>query len=481
MSLNYSDTNLEKENNSILLLVWVYLIGLIAYGIFGFYQLVVANPEVAEVLSELFNLGQDFLSDNWKFIMFTIMVIFAIIILIAIIQIYLLSYIGAELVVAIVFGFPALLIISGVLFLDSGGTFLLIIGGILGIIVYVFRHQLIFGAKFFEFSTEVVTQNFNTLIPMIGVAIANVIFGFMYFGAASYTYFVFYDPESNTVSSIALSLVSLAYIVGQSMIRYFAEAINVSIFYRWYRDIPQRSVSDGLRDVKQVKTTVLAFGALIGFVTWLRRVIRDAKRSTQGRGGGLAIAMMAVRSVLFLSDFMLRIFEFLTYYTLPVIVIEKKSLSESVQRSGNIVSRTLGKVIGGNIGMGIASFFYNFINFLALILIGFYFGYNYTYDQLLAGSTVDEDSARMGLAVLMAIIFLIFGYYPLSILFTPIRTAFSTLLFIYFADRQDGKQAPNKISPELQEHLNGITAKEEFTEAENQSTMKYDDIYKSNY
>ena len=95
------------------------------------------------------------------------MMIFSAVILISIIQIYLLSYIGAELVVAIVFGIPAIMIVFGLLFLNSGGTFLLIIGGVIGLIAYFFRRQLIFGAKFFEFSTEVVTQNFQTLIPMI--------------------------------------------------------------------------------------------------------------------------------------------------------------------------------------------------------------------------------------------------------------------------------------------------------------------------
>ncbi|MCE7737445.1 MAG: CTL/SLC44 family protein [Candidatus Heimdallarchaeota archaeon] len=481
MSLTYSEDSQHDENNFILVVVWFYLIALVAYGAYGFYQLVFADPEVGEAISDLFNIGQDFFSENWRFIIFTIFSIFAVIILLAVIQIYLLSYIGAELVVGIVFGFPTIMIVLGLIFIDSGGLILLIIGGIFGLIAYFFRKQLIFGAKFFEFSTEVVVQNFKTLIPMIGVAMLNMLLGFMYFGAASYTYFIFYDPNSDTVSQVALSLVSLAYIVGQSMIRYFAEAINVSIFYRWYRDIPQRSVSDGLADAMKVKTTVLAFGALIGFITWLRRVIRDAKQSSRGRGGGVEIIMMAIRSVLFVSDFMLRIFEFMTYYTLPIIVIEKKSLSDSVQRSGNVISRTLGKVIGGNIGMGVASFFYNIINFLLLMIIGSYFGYNYAYDQLLAGSGIDEDSARFGLAVLMAVIFLIFGYYPLSILFTPIRTAFSTLLFIYFADKQDGKTAPSKISPDLQEHLDGITAKEEYTDAKDKSTTQYADIYKSNY
>ncbi|OLS21778.1 MAG: hypothetical protein HeimC2_32370, partial [Candidatus Heimdallarchaeota archaeon LC_2] len=434
-------------------------------------------PEVAEVFSLLFKLGQDFLSDNWRFILFTIMVIFAAVILIAILQIYLLSFAGAELVVGIVFGIPAIMILLGLIFLNSGGIILLIIGGVIGLIAYFFRRQLIFGAKFFEFSTEVVTQNFQTLIPMIVVALINGFMGFMYFGAASYTYFLFYEEDSQTASNIALSVVSLLFIVAQSMVKYFAEAVNVSIFYRWYRDIPQRAVSDGLRDVKQVKTTVLAFGALMGFVTWLRRVIRE-QRSKSGRGGGAAAVMMAVRSILFVSDFMLRIFEFLTYYTLPVIVIEKKSLSKSVERSGNVISHTVGKVIGGNIGMGIASFFYNLINFFVLILVGAYFGYSYAYDQLLAGSIIDEDTARTGLAVLMAIIFLIFGFYPLSILFTPIRTAFSTILFIYFADRQTGATPPNKISPELQDHLNGITKNEKYMKAKNKSETKYLDVFK---
>jgi hypothetical protein len=479
MSLTYSDNREQGENNAILVLVWIYLVALFGYGLFGFYQLVIADPEVAEAVGDLFQIGQDFFSDHWKFILFTILVIFAAVILIAIIQIYLLSFVGAELVVGIVFGFPIIMILLGILWIDSGGLFLLIIGGIFGVLAYIFRRQLIFGAKFFEFSTEVVVQNFNTLIPMIGVAIINGILGFMYFGAASYTYFLFYDPETESSSYAALSIVSLMYIVGQSMVRYFADAINVSIFFRWYRDIPQRGVSDALGDVRQVKTTVLAFGALIGFVTWLRRVLRDAKQST--RQSGLGMVGYFIRSIIFSFEFMLTIFEFLTYYTLPVIVIEKKSLTESIQKSGNVISRTLGKVIGGNIGMGVASFFYNIFNFLALIIIGAYFGYEYTYEQLLAGSTIDEDSARLGLAILMAVIFLIFGYYPLSILFTPIRTAFATLLFIYFADRQDGKETSTKISPDLREHLDGITAKDEYVDAKNQSTMTYDDIYKSNF
>ncbi|MHA2033135.1 MAG: hypothetical protein ACW99A_09480 [Candidatus Kariarchaeaceae archaeon] len=478
MSLTYSETREQGESNAILVIVWIYLAALVGYGIFGFYQLVVADPEVAEAVGDLFQIGQDFFSDNWKFILFTILIIFSAIILLAVIQIYLLSFIGAELVVGIVFGFPTIMILLGLLFINSGGIFLLIIGGIFGLLAYVFRRQLIFGAKFFEYSTEVVVQNFNTLIPMIGVAFINGLLGFMYFGAASYTYFLFYDPESESSSYLALSLVSLVYMVGQSMVRYFADAINVSIFFRWYRDIPQRSVSDALGDVRQVKTTVLAFGALMGFITWLRRVLREQREKARGGGNAVAAAMMVVRSLLFASEFMLRIFEFLTYYTLPVIVIEKKGLSDSVQRSGNVISHTLGKVIGGNIGMGIASFFFNIINFFVLIIIGAYFGHSYAYDQLLADSSIDESSARLGLAILMAIIFLIFGYYPLSILFTPIRTAFSTLLFIYVADQQAGHTGPTKLSPDLVEHLGGVMQSQKYVDTRNASTNKYGEIYR---
>ncbi len=478
MSLTYADKKTQKDSGTIGAIVWIFLGSLVAYGVFGLYQLITASPEVAELFSELFSLGGDFFKENLTFIFATIILLFVAVVLFSIFQIYILSFIGAEFVVTIVFGVPILVLLAGlaaVAFGASAGTFLLIPGIILCALVYWFRTRLIFGAKFFEYSTEVVMKNKSCFVPMLLVALVNMIGGILFFGASSYTWYAFRDDEN--VAAVALALVSLAYLIGQYIVRYYAEAINVSIFFRWYKDFPDRTLGAAMKDAKEVRSTIFAFAVLMAFLAWIRKLIRDAKQSKSSKGGGIMIAAVIIRGILFFADFMVAIFEFLTYYTLPVIVIEKKPLKESVYRSGSVVSRSVGSVIGGAIGIGLASALYKFFNFIFLVGIGGYFGYTFAYQELLADTVVAGDAAKLGMGILMAVVFLIFGYYPMSILFTPVRTAFSTLLFTYLADKEANVPPSDKLSKDLQQEMDKIFSSPKYVKAHNASATRHKEVY----
>lgn len=150
------------------------------------------------------------------------------------------------------------------------------------------------------------------------------------------------------------------YFVSYFVIIFFNSALVYAAHYRLAGGDP--NVSIGLRGAAQHLPAILLWAMVSATVGLILRALSNQSR---GRGGVMAIVGMIVVAILGAA------WTLLTYFVVPLIVIEGRGFVDSFKTSLSMFKRTWGEQVVGNFGLGIASMIVTIIAALILALLYF--------------------------------------------------------------------------------------------------------------
>ncbi|MBD3192010.1 MAG: hypothetical protein GF308_15290 [Candidatus Heimdallarchaeota archaeon] len=237
---------------------------------------------------------------------------------------------------------------------------------------------------------------------------------------------------------ILASIASLIQLVIYFGMFYAAEGVNTTYAYEWYRK-RDPDMKFCLRNVAGNFGAIFLFGIATAFVSWLQQVLRNTAASAKGKGG-LILAIIA-RIVAAVLGF---IWKYLTYFTLPAIVVEGRGFKDGVTRSFDLLKRYYMDVLIRETGVERGFAIVQWISFFIYGVVG-----------ALTGLIVwQTTSLSLAAGLLVCIIpALLFANVPTFFIFRPMKTAYLTFVFAYAQDEETSFKLPTRMPRELRGDL----------------------------
>jgi hypothetical protein len=243
--------------------------------------------------------------------------------------------------------------------------------------------------------------------------------------------------QGSAVGYVLASLASLVQLIIYFGIFYAAEGINTTYAYEWYRK-RDPNMRFCIKNVAGNFGPIFLFGVTTAIVSWLQQVLRNAaaRSRRQGNIAGLVLAILAriVASLLGI------IFKYLTYFTLPAIVVEGRKFKEGIERSADLLKRYFMDVLIRETGVSRGMSIIQWIAFLIYGAAGAIVGF------ILYLST----GATLATSLLITIIpALVLAFVPTFFIFRPMKTAYLTFIFAYAQDEETSFRLPTRMPKEL--------------------------------
>ncbi len=385
----------------------------------------------------------------------------------AYLEIWIMSFIGAEFVSAVVFGIPLAILGGGIYcIIDLKpiwiGIGIVALAAMLIMVILLVSRRIVLGAKIFETSCEAVNENKRTLIPILIFAVASIITFIL--GAATSVWVInlsWLNDQETWVQWLVLFLVIYVYLAIYWTTMYFLDAINICMFKRWnnYKDA---SIRYAMKEVWKVKGSIVMFGMFMAFFDWIVKIVQYFGAKKIKETSKFYKAFTIIKKVLYwvfilfvlLFKWLFKIIKFLNYYTLTIIVVEKQGFIRSIARSSDLALDSGADIIIGKTGVNIAKGLFSVMTFAIFVVAGFFVG-RYWFGISISVSTDFGVLALFG--VVVAVFFFIFGYLPMSALLKPLNTAYQTILFFYITDPFRGKPGrKTRLSTDVQESISKV-------------------------
>ncbi|MBK5112862.1 MAG: hypothetical protein KGD59_14190 [Candidatus Heimdallarchaeota archaeon] len=297
--------------------------------------------------------------------------------------------------------------------------------------------------EFLKFTGKVVLAEKGMILSPLFVTFISVL-NFLTI-ASIYGYFIILTegmalPWLGYVLGTVTSLIQMIIYYG---IFYASEAINTTYAYEWYRK-RDPDMKFCLKNVLGKAGPILTFGIVTALVQWIQSMLRNAASRSQQKGNvaGMVLAVLAR----ILASLMGIIFKYLTYFTLPAIVIEGHGFKDGVKRSFNLLKRYYMDVLIRETGVSRAFGILQFIAFFLYGVLGAIAGMVLH----LTPSIALAPEIAYPLCILSAVIF---AFIPTFFIFRPMKTAYLTFVFAYAQDEETGFSLPTRMPKDLQGEL----------------------------
>ncbi|NHJ88067.1 MAG: CTL/SLC44 family protein [Asgard group archaeon] len=291
--------------------------------------------------------------------------------------------------------------------------------------------------EFMKFTGSVVLAEKGMVIAPIFVSIVSMINFFTMASIFAYLVILFYDGSGlEWLGYIIGALASFLQLIVYYGIFYVAESINTTYAYEWYRK-RDPDMKFCVKNVSGKFGPIFTFGVVSALVRWLQNMLRNSAASAKGNAAGIILAILA-RAIAAIIGF---VFKYLTYFTLPAIVIEGTKFKDGVSRSFSLLKRYYMDVLiretGVERAMGLTQLISCFIYGLIGVIVGLVIKLSY-------------PSITWTTAMLVTVIpMVIFGFIPTFFIFRPMKTAYLTFVFAYAQDEEEGFRLPTRMPAEL--------------------------------
>lgn len=307
------------------------------------------------------------------------------------------------------------------------------------------RRKLERAGKLVEFTASLLLQEKQMFIVPLVIAIFSIFTGILMLATYYAAYiilpiiFVGITPDSWLFLGIQI-LIEIPFIFVYFSVFYVFEGLNVSIAHTWWRK-EDPNLSDAMGEVRSVAGTIIAFA---GVRTLVAVAIGAARRSGRKQGGPWALIGLIVARIIGM------IFRFITYFTLPAIIIEKRGLKNSIVRSAKTTWKYMVDVYIKETGVSTTFSFFGGLLSLGYLVVGFAFGFILgfvfgLFDPLILG-------------IIFAIVFLIFAAIPSYFVFRPLNTAYNTFMFCYALDEESRFKLPSRLPKEYRDVIEAAQA-----------------------
>jgi len=365
---------------------------------------------------------------------------------------------------------PAILIIGiGVLFVILGlfigtpipslfGLLFLLFGGVMLFFLHRWRGRVYLAGHIFELSAKAVATEIGTLVPSILFGLFSVFNVIM--GAAS-VFFVLelLAPVQNSiVTGIVIFLVELGYAWLVFSFMYLADGTIIGIIDDWYRNptVDKANLMKGFVRVWRVVGPIIKFSFVMALLSTVARTVRKKaeEQRTRGEGGLGLIGLMFLGLVTAIAYGLV---QFITYFTLPAMVIEGKGFKDSVQRSYTLMWRHWVDVLLAY--FGIESAYALFM----VAMLALYGTAGAAVGWFLIAPALVTTVPPIFVSIFTVVAFILVGFIPAYFLFRPMKAAYNTILYEFAKDMEAGGQLPSRMPPDLKQQFQNIIAREQAT------------------
>jgi hypothetical protein len=191
--------------------------------------------------------------------------------------------------------------------------------------------------------------------------------------------------------------------------------------------------------VNQALGPVVQFGFIMALLSTIARRSRQSSEEGRGGVGGIIVA--------FLSSIAYGFMEFVTYFTLPAMIIEDKGFREGIKRSYSLIWRNWIDVLLSFMGLGTT-----YTLFMAAML-ALYGTAGAVVGWFLVSPALVTLTPRFFTSILSVLAFILFGFIPAYFLFRPLKVAYNTILYEFAMDKESGLQLPSRMPLEIQQQL----------------------------
>ncbi len=325
--------------------------------------------------------------------------------------------------------------------------------GVIQLLIWFRRRRKIERAgKLVEFTASLLLQEKQMFLVPLVIAIFSIFTGILmvatYIAAYAYLPVIFptIDFASELGSWIFLGiqiLMEIPYVFVYFSVFYVFDGVNVSIAHTWWRK-EDPNLRGALGEVRSVAGTIIAFA---GVTTLVAVAISAVRRSGRKQGGILAIVGVILARIIGM------IYRFITYFTLPAIIIEKRGLKDSIVRSAKTTWKYMVDVYIAETGVKTTFSFFGGLLSLGYLVAGFAFGFILGF--------LFNPTDTLGLIILgivFAVIFLIFAAIPSYFVFRPLNTAYNTFMFCYALDEESRFKLPSRLPKEYRDVIEAAQA-----------------------
>ncbi|MHA2296573.1 MAG: hypothetical protein ACXAEU_22805 [Candidatus Hodarchaeales archaeon] len=245
--------------------------------------------------------------------------------------------------------------------------------------------------------------------------------------------------------AVAIFIIEAFYLLTFFVIYYIITGMIMAYAARWYRgeDPGPRSA---YQDIKQVLPVIITFAT---FTTTVHLFLKSI-RNMQLRSRNPIVSMVLGIFLFFAGSF----YAFFTYFTLPAIVIKKKGFLDSAEESGMLVWRSAIEVLMSDTGFGLSMTVFSLINRIIWFIVGFAIGSGLS--EATGGVLVDN----VVVGFIVGIVFFLFlAGMSMSLISMPMKAAFTTFLYSFAIDKEDGFKLPSKLPVELRNEFSAFTNK----------------------
>jgi hypothetical protein len=275
-------------------------------------------------------------------------------------------------------------------------------------------------------------------VPLI-IAIFSIFTGILMVATyiAAYTYLPVFLPTIDFTTELGSwiffgfqILMEIPYVFVYFTVFYVFDGVNVSIAHTWWRK-EDPNLRGAMGEIRSVAGTIIAFA---GVTTLVSVAIGAVRRSGSKRGGIFALVGAIFARIIGM------IYRFITYFTLPAIIIEKRGLKDSIVRSAKTTWKYMVDVYIAETGVKTTFSFFGGLLSLGYLVAGFAFGF--IIGILLA---ITDPLLLIILGIVFAVIFLIFAAIPSYFVFRPLNTAYNTFMFCYALDEESRFKLPSRL------------------------------------
>ena len=413
-------------------------IGIILLYGFGFYNLLFLASPFIPIIIDIINFAFPWLAGYWwaGIIFVLILVLLGLGLAYLILQLMKRAAAGTLRVLWLLQA--VFMIVIGILmfvFLGPFGIFGLFFPfiGIIQLWVWFRRRQKIERAgKLAEFTAQLLLEEKEMFIVPLVTAIFSLLTGLLMvatFGAMYVWLPLVGIPYDSPVFFILEILVQIPYLFVYFSVFYVFDGINVSIAHTWYRN--QDPVLRGAtREVRQVLGTIIQFAAVRTAVS----VAQSTAQSGGRRAGGIWALVGSIAARIIGA-----VFYYLTYFTLPVIIIEKLGLVDSIKRSARVTWHYLVDVYIAETGVSTVFSFFGGLMTLGFMAVGLLFGY------AMGVFLLGDFWLALFISIVFAIVFMLFAGIPSYFVFRPLNTAYRTFMFSYALDEESNFTLPSRL------------------------------------
>ncbi|MHA1917220.1 MAG: hypothetical protein ACTSUV_02775 [Candidatus Ranarchaeia archaeon] len=336
----------------------------------------------------------------------------------------------------------------------------LIVGGLVFLGIFLIRGKISFAGDILEFSASgvakensVILLNASFSIFAIFSAVMDGLFSFwMWENVISVQTGVLGDPLVQAILVFILAVLG-AWVIYSAM--YITEGAIVAIIDDWYSH-PEADKANALRGLKRAvwhSGALVKLGFIMGLLDTVGKYAMNAEKQAKKTKNPIYwISMVFVRIIAWIVK---GLAAFVTFFTVPAIIIDNKKFIPAVKRSYKLVVNNMVDVILAQAGVGLV---YGFFIFMMLIFYGFA-GYTIgtyfivpTFPGILAilpQEIIDLGLAGLSISVLTSMAFFIVGFVPAFVMMRPLQTAYKTVLYEFAIDKEQGftrnTRLPDKI------------------------------------